>query len=91
MKVIGTAGREQLIIYISETELCNLLGFYNSYSTGFEKKLLEVGSTIDIGAIYKDAREFLDTHANAIDAAKKLRLASDKFLTFFPQVEPKSK
>ncbi|MFH1109785.1 MAG: hypothetical protein V1790_11400, partial [Planctomycetota bacterium] len=54
-----------------------------TYSSGFDKGGLAVGKQFAIGSIYKDAFDALETQRVALDAAKKLRAAGDRFLSFF--------
>ena len=82
MKIIASTGEKWLFEATSE-EVANLTGFASSYSSGFDKSGLDVGTQFAVGSIYKGAFDALNTQRVALDAAKKLRAAGDRFLSFF--------
>jgi hypothetical protein len=53
MKIIGTVGKEDLLIEVTKDEIANLTGLYSTTSSDFDRNDLVVGTTINISEIYR--------------------------------------
>lgn len=53
MKIIGTVGKEELLVQVTRNEIANLCGQYGTHSNGFDTNNLNVGTTINISEIYR--------------------------------------
>lgn len=88
MHILGTAKSNQFLVLMSLDELAQVQGLYSHYADGFKA---DVGTTVPISEIYKDADQILILHKEAGEAAKKLRAAGDKFASYFERMEAKKK
>ena len=89
MQVLGKT-RNGYIVEISGADIAQLAGFASLYSSGWSNDSLDMGAETDIGQIFNEAQDAIDTHKDALQAAKNLKGASTKFLNFF-QVEDQKK
>ena len=53
MKIIGTVGKEDLLLQVTRNEIANLCGEYSTSSNDFSSNNLQIGTTINVSEIYR--------------------------------------
>ena len=88
MKIIGTAGRDGLIVEMDREEFAKMGGFASTYVVRNRFKM-EVGLTLDVGNIFNKASAALSLADRTKGAAKTLQENAAELLAYLAVKEEK--